>query len=248
MMRLIQPCAGQPQPNLKAIRRPCFTIWAFVAFTAFTWNAPAAATAAVGQTYSCVMHATTSMDNQKRTQTVRLWLKSTTKFRLEQTSGSQSMVTIANGMDAWIIRNGEKTAYHTRQKPDVIAKLQAKPRVAGDIVTDFITKGGKKTGKEKIDGVLCDVYKRTDADKMRHTLWVLPGPDRLARRQVSEGVTVAAAKFGDPMQTHILRSQTDFSDWQLGKPMPESLFTLPAGMKIIEAPVQQTPPGALPKR
>jgi hypothetical protein len=211
-----------------------------LSFTALTMGCMALSLAAQSQVgnkpYYLEMNASSKMDNRARSESVKVWFKSSTKFRLERSAGAQTLITMANGTDAWVFNPAQRKGQHTHLTADAVSKLGKQAHGAGDVYKEFIKAGGRKTGTEKVDRVLCDVYRFTDKDGIRHVLWVLPGPDHLSRKMRIEGVMRAAITMGQPMQSHIIESMTDFSKWQVGKPMDEGLFRPPAGITFTEAP------------
>ena len=81
----------------------------------------------------------------------------------------------------------------------------------------------------------CDLYKLTDKNGVTRLLWVIPGRDKLTRRQQSDGSMKEPAVPGQTPKTHSIHTITDFTGWQVGKPMADSLFKPPAGVKFQEA-------------
>jgi outer membrane lipoprotein-sorting protein len=197
---------------------------------------PGAQAQAGNKPYYLEMNASSKLDNRARNETVKVWFKDATKFRMERSNGTQSVVTLANGTDAWVFNPAQKKGHHTHLTPDAVAKLVKQTHGAGDVYKEFIKAGGKKTGTEKVGGVLCNVYRFTDKEGLRHVLWVLPGSDNLSRRMKIDGVVRAAAAMGQPMQTHIIESLTDFTKWEVGKNIEEGMFRPPAGIAFEEAP------------
>src|SRR5207248_748824 len=132
------------------------------------------------------------------------------------------------------------------------AALAKTVRSGADMLTEFKRVGAKMAGHQKIDGQLCAAYKQTSKQGLTTTLYVLPGPDQLVRRREQAGILRAADTMGAPMRTHVLKSVTDYANWQIGKPMPDSLFRPAAGITIQEGaaapPPMMVPAPTLPNR
>jgi hypothetical protein len=54
--------------------------------------------------------------------------------------------------------------------------------------------------------------------------------------------------MGAPMVTHTLFNQTDFLNWKINPPLPESLFQPPKGMAFEEARKAPAGPTLVPGR
>ena len=214
--------------------------------------AAASGALAPDRTFYCTGTTTTWTDNRNKSETEKIWLAPPNQFRFEQTAGDKSRVTILNGADFWMFSPSQKRGYHRRLSAEEIAPLVKSIRSGVDMLGEFRRIGAKKAGEQKIDGRICEAYKRASKEGLTTTLYVLPGPDRLVRRREQNGILRAADTMGAPMRTHIVKSVTDYGNWQFGKPMPESLFRPPAGITIQEGvparPPTMAPMPSIPKR
>ncbi len=190
---------------------------------------------------------TTSTDNKANTVTRKVWIKQPGRFRMEETSGALARITVSNGGDFWMADPSRKRGLHKKLSAADIKTLDTRLKVDVDALPKFVHSGAKKTGQEKVNGVLCDVYKHTTRENMTFTLWVATTGLRLAQKQQTEGIVRAAEKVGDPMKTHILKSTTDYLKWQIDQPIDDSLFHAPAGVTYQEFKPGAVPPGG-PKR
>jgi hypothetical protein len=193
--------------------------------------------------FSCEVKSVITRDKQTVSVATKVYYGGPAKVRLEQSTGKTNGVMIVNGSDAWIIDGIKKQGQHKKLSPAEQAPLAQQARNPGDVVNDFIKGGGKKAGQESIDGVRCDVYKKAGKNGVTSTIWVLPGPQKLARRVLVAGTINAAPGPGQPMKQMVFRQQQDYSNWQIGKPIAAVLFRPAPGIKITEF---TPPPGGMP--
>jgi len=177
---------------------------------------------------------TTSTDNKSKTVTRKVWIKQPGKFRMEEVSGPDTRIMVSNGSDYWIALPSKKQGLHRVLNEVDVKRMRTSLQVDIDAVPKFVKSGAKKTGQEKVNGILCDVYKYTNKEKLTFTLWVSATGQRLAQRQETSGVARAAEAMGQPMSTHILKSTTDYLKWQIDQPLADSLFTKPVGVTYQE--------------
>src|SRR5437016_2847010 len=109
-------------------------------------------------TYYCKGKGTAALDGKTRDSTIEVWMRSPTKFRIEEKVAGKMRVTIANGKDAWTVDPYAWTGTHAKQDVSVLTGLRQRGRAVGSELGVFLKQGGKKTGEEKLEGSLCDVY------------------------------------------------------------------------------------------
>lgn len=194
----------------------------------------ASARAQLGRVLSCETKTTVTRDNSTVTRTDRIWVQTPHRMRDEAVGSGQKQTTIVNGTDMWVYLPASKQAVHKRLSAKELAAVAERTRATADMVGWFLKLGGKKAGREKVGGVLCDRYQRTDKQGMTYRLWVQTGPGHLPRRSEESGILRGAVAFGQPEGTHIVRTVTDYTSWQTGRPADSSLFRLPAGVTVRE--------------
>src|SRR5437588_5043223 len=113
-------------------------------------------------TYYCKGKGTAALDGKTRDSTIEVWMKSPTKFRIEEKVAGKMRVTIANGKDAWTVDPYAWTGTHAKQDAGTLADLKQRKRAVGSELAMFLKQGGKKRGEEKLEGSLCDVYRLKD--------------------------------------------------------------------------------------
>ena len=177
------------------------------------------------------MTAYVKVDNRKKSEFTRVWMKAIDKFRIEQNAGAQKIITIANGRDVWEVRTLTNDCFHSVEKPEKVLKIGKQTLQAVNLLDAFKKQGGKRVGEAKVGGVSCTVYRRTDKNGMKHSLWVMPN-GRL-RRVASEGIQRGAIGLGEPILTHDLEQRADIK-WLDARNLEEALFRPPAGMKVTE--------------
>ena len=177
------------------------------------------------------MSAYRKTDNRKRTENSKIWVKAPDTYRIEQSSGAEQVITIANGRDVWEVRSLTNECFHSKETADKVAAIGKQSAQILRLAPDFRKQGGKPAGRAKIGGVVCSVYRRRDKDGMTHTIWVQP--DGRVRRMVSSGTLRGAIALGEPIATHQLESRVDFK-WLPAGTMEEALFRPPTGVKITE--------------
>ena len=185
--------------------------------------------------YSVELKIVSKLDNQVKTDTAKAYLVSATKFRVEQSSGGASRIVILNGKDLWRAEYPRKEGVHVVQTPEILKKLEQQGPNVGNNLAQFLKAGAKVIGSEKIDGVKCLIYSYKNSDGFLQKLWV-DANTKLSRRKTENGVAKFAIKIGEPETTHIISSVTDFMNWQVGKPLPETLFVAPKDVSYKEAP------------
>jgi outer membrane lipoprotein-sorting protein len=180
-------------------------------------------------------------DNQSQTVTRRVWIRHPGHVRMEETVGPQSRITVSNGADLWIALPAVKKGQHRKLTAQQAALFSKQLHVDLDMVPKFVKSGAKKVKQEKVNGVPCDVYQRPANGGLTLTLWVAASGQRLAVKQEESGVVRASDQVGQPMKTHILKSTTDYLKWEVDKPIADSRFIPPAGVKYDEAPAAPAP-------
>jgi hypothetical protein len=95
-----------------------------------------------------------------------------------------------------------------------------------------LTRGAKKLGQEKVDGYLCDIYQKSQSESGRSATlkaWItrttqprLPIRVEMTQQVKRPNVTLK--------QTQLTR----ITNIQIGGRIPDSLFAVPAGYKIVE--------------
>lgn len=200
---------------------------------------------AQSKTYYCEGKGSAELDKRKQTSTLKAWMKSPNKFRIEESANKRLVITICDGVHIWLLSPGSKNGVHRLRTPQEVATMSGKLRVIGDDVTGFRKSGAKLKGKQRVDGIECDLYEMRK-EGLTHRIWVIPGPDRLTKRRMSFGKSEFSTGPGQPMQSHSLRREMTYN-WKTNVPMPASLFKLPAGYKIEEAPAARPPAFAPPR-
>jgi len=190
------------------------------------------------KTYYCEGKGTAKLDKRNQTTTLKAWMKSPNKFRIEETANGRTIVTICDGVHIWLLGKADKKGVHRLRTAQEVAAMTGKLRVIGDDVAGFRKQGGRLKGKVSIDGVLCDLYEMRK-EGLIHQIWVIPGADRLTKRRLSTGKSEFSTGPGQPMQSHSLRREMTYN-WKTNVAMPADLFRVPSGYKIQET--QAAPP------
>jgi hypothetical protein len=180
--------------------------------------------------FNLEMSASIKTDNQKKFENSRIVMKALNKYRIEQSVGAQTIMTIANGRDVWEVRTITNECFHSIESAEKVAKV-GKQTAQGVNPVEEIRKMSKPAGQAKIGGVMCRAYRRRDAAGMTHTIWVQP--DGRIRRMVSSGNQRGAIAIGAPIQEHALESRVEYKWLDSGR-IDDSLFRPPAGMKVTE--------------
>jgi hypothetical protein len=177
------------------------------------------------------MTAYVRTDNQKKFENSRIVMKALDKYRIEQSVGAQTIITIANGRDVWEVRTVTNDCFHSTESAEKVARV-GKQTVQGlNVVESFKKRGAKAAGKATIGGLICSIYRQKDNAGMTHTIWVQP--DGRIRRMISSGVQRGAVGLGAPVENHLLESRVDYK-WLDANKIDESLFRPPAGIKVTE--------------
>jgi len=177
------------------------------------------------------MSAYVRTDNQKKFEKSRVVMKAYDKYRIEQSVGAQTIMTIANGQDVWEVRTLTNDCLHSKEKAEKVLQIGKQTAKGVNPVDAFKKSGARSAGKAKIDGTLCTSYRRRDAAGMTHTIWVRP--DGRIRRMVSKGIQRGAVSLGAPVQNHELESRVEYN-WLDASKIDESLFRPPTGIKVSE--------------
>jgi outer membrane lipoprotein-sorting protein len=203
-------------------------------FIALMAAAHTGATPAHAQSYKPIrfeMQAYVKTDNQMRSEISRVWFHGPNKFRIEQEAGAQKIITIANGADVWEVRTLNNVVFHSKEKPEKVAKVGKQTYGPVNTLASFLKQGGKKVGTATIDGAACAVYRRTEKTGLTYKLWVQP--NGRVRRMQSSGTLRGAISMGAPIETHTVEQRVDFK-WPPPEKMDESLFRPPAGAAVTE--------------
>lgn len=177
---------------------------------------------------------TISTDNKSQSMVEIISLRGLDKLRLDRSAGSRTEVRIFNGADFWVYSLATKKGFHKKLSPKEQKAVIAGTHVGPDLLNEFIKSGGKKAAPEKVEGVLYDAYKKTDKNGMTITYLVSKDALKLARRETAFGIVQAADAPGRPMGTHQIRTTSDYRNWQIGKPIPDSQFRPPVGIVFQE--------------
>jgi hypothetical protein len=186
-----------------------------------------------GKAYYCEGKLVASLDGKSRETSLTAWMKSPTKFRMEQKTGGETQVMIGNGSNVWMYSPSKKDGIHKVQDAQSLAILGKRSRILGDDLDKLTQSGAKKTGTETLDGSKCDVYTLKMPNGLVHTVWIIQGPDKLTKREKLSGTTRASMGPGQPMQNHTLDRLVTYN-WKIGIRMDESLFKPAAGIKLKE--------------
>jgi len=200
----------------------------------------------IKQTLYQESRTTITRDNQSQTVTRKVWIKHPGRLRMEETIGPATRISVSNGVDYWVAVPSQKKGIHHRLTPQQASLLAKQLNVDLDMLPKFMASGAKKVRREKVNGVLCDVYQRAKKEQLTLTLWIPVTGPRLAQKQEESGIIHAAAQMGEPMRTHILKSTTDYLKWQVDQPIADSEFAPPPGIKYQE--IKAAPAPAAPKK
>ncbi len=198
-----------------------------------------------GKPYYCVGKMVATLDGTTKETNIIAWMKSISKFRMEQKTGAVLKTIISNGSDLWLVDPKKKEATHSTQTPQMLAAMGKRSRVIGDDLDNLLKAGAKKTGAETLDGSRCDVYTLPVTNGLTHTVWIVQGPDKLTKREKLSGSTTGSTVPGSPMKSHTVSRLVNYT-WKAGTPMNESLFKPAAGIKIKEFAAPQMPAFAPP--
>ena len=208
-----------------------------VAVTALA-PSPVNAAADTLRTYYCEITTTNSIDGKTRSETAKVWMKGPIKFRLENSRGTSKTVYIGNGPDVWQLSVGRKTGIRLKQTPAALARMRQQDRPIGVEYWQFLKMGGKKSGRENQNGQLCDVYTLSKSGATAK-LWVIVGPEKLTRRKEVTRILDAALRVGQPMSKHTITIVQSYDNWQVNKPIDDSMFRPPAGYRITQPPARK---------
>ena len=193
---------------------------------------------AQGKAYYCEGKGAANLDNRKQTSSLKAWMKGPNKFRIEETVNQKSVITICDGVHIWLLGKADKKGVHRLRTPQEVAAMTGKLRVIGDDLDGFRKQGARFSGKETIEGILCDRYEMRK-EGLVHRIWVIPGTDRLTKRRLSYGKSQFSTGPGQPMRSHTLRREITYN-WKTNVAMPGSLFKVPSGYRVQET--QAAPP------
>src|SRR5436309_3378468 len=84
-----------------------------------------------GKAYYCVGKMVATLDGTTRETNITAWMKSITKFRMDQKTGNDLKTVISNGNDIWLVDPKKKEAMHRTQTPQMLAALGKRSRVIG---------------------------------------------------------------------------------------------------------------------
>ncbi len=161
------------------------------------------------------------------TMTSRVWIKGE-KMRIEQTAQGQKMVTL--------MKEGAMYLYYPSQKMAMKIDISAGAGQGGqenpkDMMEYLKSVKTKPLGQERIEGKLCDVYQIISSQTgARGKVWVW----REKKIPLKSVMTV-----GNETIT------TRYRNIQIGINIPDSLFELPPGTKIMD--MSQMMPGVIPQ-
>ena len=189
----------------------------------------------------CEGKGSTTIGKDTQASTMKAWMKGSDKFRMEEAGKDRTIITIVNGKHIWVLSKKLKKGVHRERTPQEIQAAQGR-RALGNDILGFRKEGARPIRKEKVDGVTCDFYEIKRGNAL-HKIWVLPGPEQLTKKRQSFGTAMLPPKPGAPPQKYEVSRQISF-DWKFDMPIPDSLFTPPAGYKIEDA--RAAPPGSSP--
>jgi len=139
------------------------------------------------------------------------------KVRIESRSPLGDRIVIFDGSTTYIYMPAMNTAVKEKQKLDLATLSKTMTQQVGNL------KKGKKVGTQKILGYPCDIYTGSDAkSKATYKVWIMQGAT------------------GIPLKATVQSSQGNMSlnvkKLDLKNSPKDSLFQLPKGAKIQEAP------------
>jgi hypothetical protein len=199
---------------------------AFLLTLAFYGCLPIAASSDTGKSYYCQIEETTVTAGKKEQKIDKFWMTGATQFRMEDPHSGFSLIHIVNNTDAWLLETSGKTGYHSR-KPSPNFALEASYGPQG-----WVHKGDKKIGQGRVDGLLCDIYQRTEKGGSHTTLWVLPGQERLPKR-----MRVAGTLSIGPQRIKF-NTVLNFKKWQVKHALDKGLFSPPSEYRIQDVPAK----------
>ena len=183
-----------------------FVIFSVILMTFFAGGADA---------YSVHYTQTITTPESQTPITMKIWEKDE-KMRIESVAGGMGFTTIYRKDGIYNIVPGQNMATKMPVPETTTNALKNHEKYLDEIKS----LGAKQVGTENIDGVPCDIYEYNEpAAGSQIKVWV---------RQKE--------RFPAKMTATVLNKTTEirFTDIQINKDVPDELFTIPKGMKIID--------------
>jgi hypothetical protein len=127
-----------------------------------------------------------------------------------------------------MLDTSSKSGYHFRKPSAQFQNVESWHRDVFDGPGEWLRKGGKKVGQQKIGNMVCDVYRRTERSKGVEgisTLFLSSEKKLPVRIQ-----TVGTLTFGQKKTN--FRTVMTFKKWHLNKQMADTLFQPPSDFRI----------------
>jgi hypothetical protein len=161
----------------------------------------------------------------------KIWMKGQ-KARIE-TNGPVTgpVLMLADGPKVRYLYPQQKRGTVTTIKPH-----QHGPRNPWEVVIGSVselTHGARKMGEEKLDGYSCDVYELTRRSPSQHQVvksWIT----RTTQPRLPLKVEITS-QVQRPNATVNLTQSTRITGLKIGMLLPDSLFAVPPGYKIVQA-------------
>jgi hypothetical protein len=161
----------------------------------------------------------------------KIWVKGQ-KARVE-TNGpvTGQVLLLADGSKLRYLYPQQKRGTVTTMKPGPHGPRNPWEVVIGSV--SELTRGARKLGEEKLDGYLCDVYelaRRSPAQNQTVKSWIT----RTTQPPLPLKVEITS-HVKRPNATVNLTQTTRLTGLKIGMPLPNSLFAVPPGYKIVQA-------------
>ncbi len=143
------------------------------------------------------------------TTTAKVWIKRDDKIRMEMTMAGQTVITIRNGNTMYM--------YYLEQNMAMKTDIRKATKSAVEEVESIGKYKPKVIGTETIDGKLCTVVEYV-TPKRRMKMWIWQ----------KHGFPIRVEMTGDKGTTVMEYKNISFDN------IPDSMFELPAGVKIME--------------
>jgi outer membrane lipoprotein-sorting protein len=193
--------------------------------------AGAAWAAAAPKTMKFTMNTTTQAQGMHVNVQAKVWVKGQ-KARLEMNPPTSGPILV--------LVNGKKLHNLFPQRKQGTVSTIRTPQNGPDNPWEFLVanvdsllKGAKKVGQQKLDGYTCDIYQKSgsrEGETMTLKSWITRGTKPRLPIKVEQTINVKR-----PNMTMQQTQTTRMTGIQMGVPIPDSLFNVPAGYKIVQS-------------
>ncbi|MEA3489166.1 MAG: hypothetical protein U9R44_02340 [Candidatus Omnitrophota bacterium] len=174
----------------------------------------AAAFQSPAEAYTVSYRQTVTVGQGQVPMAMRVWVKDD-KMRVESAAGGQKAIMIYRNDGVYNYLPSQNMVMKIPQKEQNLDYVKDGERYLAYLEDQ----GARKTGTEVLEGRLCDIYKYSDNFGSDVTVWVW--------REKKFPVKMVMDNRG-------VKTQVLFSDIRMNEPVPESLFELPGGARVVD--------------